>query len=209
MITFDTDPSRYRHWHLACAGPIATLTLDVAEEGGLSPGYRLKLNSYDLGVDIELHDALNRIRFEHPEVKAVVLTSGSYANPSWVTSLAYAKLTGAPTLGSLSSISPGGTASSTTFLKYDGTTFSYAVPPGLTTSGSSLLYGNGSGGASNATVGGNQWRSTTSNVGPSVTERLAGASRLVDGQPAPEAMSSAAAAQMARRSIMASRPARR
>ena len=76
MITFDTDPRRYRHWRLACDGPIATLTLDVAEEGGLFPGYRLKLNSYDLGVDIELHDALNRIRFEHPEVRAVVLTSG-------------------------------------------------------------------------------------------------------------------------------------
>src|SRR5712692_5067331 len=76
MITFDTDPSRYRHWRLTCDGPIATLTLDVAEEGGLSPGYRLKLNSYDLGVDIELHDALNRIRFEHPEVRVVVLTSG-------------------------------------------------------------------------------------------------------------------------------------
>jgi len=76
MITFDTDPSRYRHWRLACDGPIATLTLDVAEEGGLFPGYRLKLNSYDLGVDIELHDALNRIRFEHPEVRVVVLTSG-------------------------------------------------------------------------------------------------------------------------------------
>src|SRR5712671_2409316 len=76
MITFDTDPSRYRHWRLACEGPIATLTLDVAEEGGLSPGYRLKLNSYDLGVDIELNDALNRIRFEQPEVCAVVLTSG-------------------------------------------------------------------------------------------------------------------------------------
>src|SRR5271169_6798265 len=76
MITFDTDPSRYRHWRLACDGAIATLILDVEEEGGLSPGYRLKLNSYDLGVDIELHDALNRIRFEHPEVRAVVLTSG-------------------------------------------------------------------------------------------------------------------------------------
>ena len=76
MITFDTEPSRYRHWRLACDGPVATLTLDVAEEGGLFPGYRLKLNSYDLGVDIELHDALNRIRFEHPEVRAVVLTSG-------------------------------------------------------------------------------------------------------------------------------------
>src|SRR5438067_5109696 len=76
MITFDTDPSRYRHWRLACDGAIATLTLDVAEDGGLSPGYRLKLNSYDLGVDIELSDALNRIRFEHPEVRVVVLTSG-------------------------------------------------------------------------------------------------------------------------------------
>jgi benzoyl-CoA-dihydrodiol lyase len=76
MIRFDTDPSRYRHWRLACNGQIATLTLDVAEEGGLYPGYRLKLNSYDLGVDIELADALNRIRFEHPEVRVVVLTSG-------------------------------------------------------------------------------------------------------------------------------------
>src|ERR1700732_2632020 len=76
MITFDTDPSRYRHWRLACEGPIATLTLDVAEDGGLVPGYRLKLNSYDLGVDIELHDALDRIRFEHPEGRVVVLPSG-------------------------------------------------------------------------------------------------------------------------------------
>jgi benzoyl-CoA-dihydrodiol lyase len=76
MITFDTDPSSYRHWRLACEGSVATLTLDVAEEGGLYPGYRLKLNSYDLGVDIELHDALNRIRFEHPEVRVVILTGG-------------------------------------------------------------------------------------------------------------------------------------
>jgi benzoyl-CoA-dihydrodiol lyase len=76
MITFDTDPSCYRHWRLACEGSVATLTLDVAEEGGLYPGYRLKLNSYDLGVDIELHDALNRIRFEHPEVRVVILTGG-------------------------------------------------------------------------------------------------------------------------------------
>jgi benzoyl-CoA-dihydrodiol lyase len=76
MITFDTEPSRYRHWRLTCDRSIAALTLDVAEEGGLSPGYRLKLNSYDLGVDIELHDALNRVRFEHPEVRVIVLTSG-------------------------------------------------------------------------------------------------------------------------------------
>jgi benzoyl-CoA-dihydrodiol lyase len=76
MITFDTHPDRYRHWKLKLDGAIATLVLDVAEDGGIRPGYALKLNSYDLGVDIELHDALNRIRFEHPQVKAVVLTSG-------------------------------------------------------------------------------------------------------------------------------------
>ncbi|HUK07359.1 MAG TPA: 2,3-epoxybenzoyl-CoA dihydrolase [Stellaceae bacterium] len=76
MITFDTDPSRYRHWRLGIADDVATLTLDVAEEGGIRPGYKLKLNSYDLGVDIELADALNRIRFEYPQVKVVVLTSG-------------------------------------------------------------------------------------------------------------------------------------
>jgi benzoyl-CoA-dihydrodiol lyase len=76
MITFDASPDRYRHWRLVCDGAIATLTLNVEEEGGLVPGYRLKLNSYDLGVDIELADALDRIRFEHPEVRAVILTSG-------------------------------------------------------------------------------------------------------------------------------------
>jgi benzoyl-CoA-dihydrodiol lyase len=75
MLTFDTDPSRYRHWRLGFDGRVATLALDVAEAGGLDPGYRLKLNTYDLGVDIELADALDRIRFEHPEVGAVVLTS--------------------------------------------------------------------------------------------------------------------------------------
>jgi len=75
MISFETHPDRYHHWKLACDGPLATLSLDVAEDKPLVPGYKLKLNSYDLGVDIELHDALNRIRFEHPEVKAVVITS--------------------------------------------------------------------------------------------------------------------------------------
>jgi len=75
MITFDTDPSRYRHWKLSFDGDAATLALDVQEDAGSQPGYKLKLNSYDLGVDIELNDALNRIRFEHPEVKVVVLTS--------------------------------------------------------------------------------------------------------------------------------------
>jgi benzoyl-CoA-dihydrodiol lyase len=74
-IDYQTDPSRYRHWRLTFDGPIATLAMDVAEDGGLRPGYKLKLNSYDLGVDIELADALNRIRFEHPEVRTVVVTS--------------------------------------------------------------------------------------------------------------------------------------
>ena len=75
MITFDTDPSRYRHWKLSFGAEVATLALDVQEDAGIQPGYKLKLNSYDLGVDIELNDALNRIRFEHPEVKVVVFTS--------------------------------------------------------------------------------------------------------------------------------------
>ncbi|MGY1691554.1 2,3-epoxybenzoyl-CoA dihydrolase [Geodermatophilus sp. SYSU D01105] len=75
-VSFDTSPERYRHWTLSVDGEIATLTLDVAEDGGIVPGYELKMNSYDLGVDIELHDAVQRIRFEHPEVRAVVVTSG-------------------------------------------------------------------------------------------------------------------------------------
>jgi benzoyl-CoA-dihydrodiol lyase len=75
QVLFDTHPQRYRHWKLSFDGPIATLTMDVDEDGGLRPGYKLKLNSYDLGVDIELHDALQRIRFEHPETRTVVLTS--------------------------------------------------------------------------------------------------------------------------------------
>jgi len=74
-VDFRTDPSQYRHWNLSIDGVVATLTMDVNERAGLRPGYRLKLNSYDLGVDIELHDALQRIRFEHPQVRAVVLTS--------------------------------------------------------------------------------------------------------------------------------------
>ena len=76
MITFDRTPEHYRHWSLSVGGRIATLTLDVDEEGGIVPGYRLKLNSYDLGVDIELNDALQRIRFEHPSVATVVIASG-------------------------------------------------------------------------------------------------------------------------------------
>ena len=75
-VDFRTDPSRYRHWKLAFDGPVATLAMDVQEDGGLRPGYELKLNSYDLGVDIELYDAVQRLRFEHPEVGAVVITSG-------------------------------------------------------------------------------------------------------------------------------------
>jgi len=74
-VSLQTSPDQYRHWKLAFDGPVATLSMDVQEDGGLSPDYRLKLNSYDLGVDIELADAIQRIRFEHPEVHAVVLTS--------------------------------------------------------------------------------------------------------------------------------------
>jgi benzoyl-CoA-dihydrodiol lyase len=74
-LDFQTDPSRYKHWRLSFDGPVATLTMDVAEDGGIRPGYKLKLNSYDLGVDIELHDALQRIRFEHPEIRSVVIAS--------------------------------------------------------------------------------------------------------------------------------------
>src|SRR5687767_9008538 len=74
-VSFDTSPDRYRHWKLAIDGHVATLSMDVQEDAGLSPDYRLKLNSYDLGVDIELADAIQRLRFEHPEVHVVVLTS--------------------------------------------------------------------------------------------------------------------------------------
>ena len=74
-VSFQTEPAAYRHWHLTFDGPVATLLMDTQEEGGIRPGYKLKLNSYDLGVDIELYDALQRIRFEHPEVRTVILTS--------------------------------------------------------------------------------------------------------------------------------------
>lgn len=74
-VDYRTHPSQYRHWKLQVDGQLATLALDIAEDGGIRPGYKLKLNSYDLGVDIELHDALNRIRFEHPTVRTVVVTS--------------------------------------------------------------------------------------------------------------------------------------
>ncbi|SKC72873.1 2,3-dihydro-2,3-dihydroxybenzoyl-CoA ring cleavage enzyme [Burkholderia sp. CF099] len=74
-VDYRTDPSQYKHWKLAFNGPVATLGIDIAEDGGIRDGYKLKLNSYDLGVDIELHDAFQRIRFEHPEVRTVVLTS--------------------------------------------------------------------------------------------------------------------------------------
>ena len=75
FVDFQTAPSRYRHWKLSIEGRVATLALDVQEDGGIRPGYKLKLNSYDLGVDIELHDALQRIRFEYPEAASVVITS--------------------------------------------------------------------------------------------------------------------------------------
>ncbi|MFB3149545.1 MAG: 2,3-epoxybenzoyl-CoA dihydrolase [Alphaproteobacteria bacterium] len=75
MIDFNTHPDRYRHWKMSIDGRVGTLAMDVKEDGGLAPGYALKLNSYDLGVDIELYDAIQRLRFEHPEVGAVVITS--------------------------------------------------------------------------------------------------------------------------------------
>jgi benzoyl-CoA-dihydrodiol lyase len=75
VVDFRTSPERYKHWKLSFDGPVATIAMDVKEDGGLKPGYALKLNSYDLGVDIELYDAVQRLRFEHPEVGAVVLTS--------------------------------------------------------------------------------------------------------------------------------------
>jgi benzoyl-CoA-dihydrodiol lyase len=74
-VSYDTAPERYRHWRLHCEGPVATLSLNVDEDGGLREGYKLKLNSYDLGVDIELHDAVQRVRFEHPQVRTVIITS--------------------------------------------------------------------------------------------------------------------------------------
>src|SRR4051812_18269417 len=74
-VDYQTDPSKYRHWQVKYDGPVATLVMDTKEDGGIRPGYKLKLNSYDLGVDIELNDILQRFRFEHPEVRTVVLTS--------------------------------------------------------------------------------------------------------------------------------------
>ena len=75
VIDFQTDPSRYRHWRVDYDGAVANLVMDVDEDGGLFDGYQLKLNSYDLGVDIELADVVQRMRFEHPEVKVVVMRS--------------------------------------------------------------------------------------------------------------------------------------
>jgi benzoyl-CoA-dihydrodiol lyase len=74
-VDYRTEPSSYRHWKLSVEGSVARLALDIAEDAGIRPGYKLKLNSYDLGVDIEFHDALNRIRFEHPQARAVIVTS--------------------------------------------------------------------------------------------------------------------------------------
>src|ERR1700757_154513 len=74
-VDFQTHHSRYQHWQLKFDGPVAMLVMDTKEDGGIRPGYKLKLNSYDLGVDIELHDALQRIRFEHPDIRSVVITS--------------------------------------------------------------------------------------------------------------------------------------
>ena len=76
FLDFRTNPSRYRHWTLSIGGPVAELVMNVDEQGGMFDGYELKLNSYDIGVDIELYDAIQRLRFEHPGVKTVVLKSG-------------------------------------------------------------------------------------------------------------------------------------
>src|SRR5882672_8065775 len=73
-VDFRTEPAGYRHWKMRFDGPVATLAMDVKEDGGIRPGYKLKLNSYDLGVDLELYDAVQRLRFEHPEVRSVVVT---------------------------------------------------------------------------------------------------------------------------------------
>jgi len=75
FVDYDTAPEHYRHWRVTYDEAVATLSMDVQEDATIQPGYKLKLNSYDLGVDIELHDALQRIRFEHPEVRSVILTS--------------------------------------------------------------------------------------------------------------------------------------
>src|SRR5256714_9691862 len=75
-VTFDRHPSVYRHWRLEIEPPVARLTMQVDPDGGLNEGYQLKLNSYDLGVDIELNDAVQRLRFEHPEVRAVIVSGG-------------------------------------------------------------------------------------------------------------------------------------
>ncbi|MCP3983983.1 MAG: benzoyl-CoA-dihydrodiol lyase, partial [bacterium] len=75
-ISFETHPDRYRHWKLVVDGSLARLIMEVDEDGSLKPGYELKLNSYDLGVDIELQDAIQRLRFEHPEVRCVIVTGG-------------------------------------------------------------------------------------------------------------------------------------
>src|SRR4029078_9876054 len=76
MIDFQTEPSRYRHWRIEIDGNVASLIMDVDPKGGLSDDYELKLNTYDLGVDIELNDAVQRLRFEHPDVQAVIIKSG-------------------------------------------------------------------------------------------------------------------------------------
>ena len=82
IVTFDRDPNNYKHWELLIEGSRATIFLDVAENEGIRPGYELKLNSYDLGVDIELNDIIQRIRFEKPQVKDVVITSSPYPMPN-------------------------------------------------------------------------------------------------------------------------------
>lgn len=80
LIDYLITPDRYQHYKVSYDGPVATLAIDINEDGGIRPGYKLKLNSYDLGVDIELYDSVQRIRFEHPEVRTVVLTRAKSAS---------------------------------------------------------------------------------------------------------------------------------
>ena len=92
MITFERDPDNYKHWKLDVSGNKATVYLDVSEKEGIRPGYELKLNSYDLGVDIELNDITQRIRFEYPQVKVVVITSSPGFKPNAINAICKASV---------------------------------------------------------------------------------------------------------------------
>ena len=105
VIEFQTDPSRYLHWRVSYDGDVARVVMDVDETGGLFEGYELKLNSYDLGVDIELADIVQRMRFEHPEVRVVVLSSVNRVRPPGPGSTASSGTSGSATADEPSSTS--------------------------------------------------------------------------------------------------------